>query len=60
MAIEIGTLVVRGSFGTVRDRDSGDAVDEAQLRRMLNDLRRTMRRETEELIDRAERSRREG
>jgi len=60
MAIEIGTLVVRGSFGTVRDRDSGDAVDEAQLRRILNDLRRTMRRETEELIDRAERSRREG
>lgn len=61
MAIEIGTLVVRGSFGTAKAAAARrDAESEARLRRMLEDMRRRIRDETEEMIETAERRRREG
>ena len=40
MAIEIGSLVVRGSFGAPTRKDSGPTED--QLRAMMDRLRREM------------------
>lgn len=61
MAIEIGTLIVRGSFGRAGvQKEDKNALDEEKVRRMMNDLRRSIRRDTEEMISRVERHRREG
>ena len=56
MTIEIGTLVVRGSFGTRRD---SARAEEARLEAALDRLRAEMRAELREIRMEAERRRRE-
>ena len=56
MTIEIGTLVVRGSFGTRRDTSRAE---EERLEAALDRLRQEMRAELREIRTEAERRRRE-
>ena len=56
MTIEIGTLVVRGAFGTRRDTARAE---DARLEAALDRLRQEMRAELREIRAQAERRRRE-
>lgn len=56
MTIEIGSLVVRGTFGTTR----APAEESARLEAELDRLRQELRAEFRELLRDAERRRREG
>ena len=56
MTIEIGTLVVRGTFGT--RRDSAEA-EEARIEAAVDRLRQEMRAEMREMQRSAERHRRD-
>ncbi|MGY6412319.1 MAG: hypothetical protein ACXIUV_15005 [Alkalilacustris sp.] len=56
MTIEIGTLVVRGSFGA---RSGSAREEEARLEAALDRLRQEMRAELREIRAEAERRRRE-
>ena len=58
MSIEIGSLVVRGSFGRGQDPIE-DAVSEARLQDLLDALRRELRDEVTRTADRIERRLRE-
>ncbi|MFD1157197.1 hypothetical protein [Roseovarius aestuarii] len=58
MSIEIGSLVVRGSFGRGQG-DSDDAVNEDRLRDVLEALRRDLREEVARAAERIERRLRE-
>lgn len=51
MAVEVGSLVVRASFGTVPTSDGA----EGRLRAEIARLRRELRAEVEEMIAEAER-----
>ena len=55
MAIEIGSLVVRGTFGP----SATDTGSEARLKRELARLRREMIEEVQEMLAEADRRRRE-
>jgi hypothetical protein len=52
MAVEIGTLVLKGRFGPARDDPSGPRED---LEEVLEALRQDLLREMDEKLDEAER-----
>lgn len=58
MAIEIGSLVVRGSFG--QPRPSDDGLSEAQLQDIVNRLRREFSDELTQQIAASEQRLKEG
>lgn len=57
MAVEIGSLVVRGTFGNAA-RDDGPTSED--VRAELQRLRRELRREMREMLDEAQRRARDG
>ena len=59
MSIEIGSLVVRGSFGRGQGDDGDTALSEDRVRDMLEGLRRDLREELARASDTIERRLRE-